>query len=162
MSKDIRQMIDKVKNFNQFINENYSNFDDVFNTIKIYIDFTLGSDKKINEYVPNTHIAEVFKEVLNACEKESMYPEVYHNLQDKDVKRISFLDKIDEYFNLELLEKNGEEEVHRVYQKLREKHDYIRNMLKLIDIRIPDEYNMRHKVKNDLKSDKIIISKSFN
>jgi hypothetical protein len=33
MSKEIRQMIDKVKNFNQFINENKSDIDDKLNII---------------------------------------------------------------------------------------------------------------------------------
>jgi len=80
LSKDIRQMIDKVKNFNQFINENYGDFNTIYKTIKTYIDFILKLETRINEYVPNTHIAEVFKEVLQACEKENMYPEIYHNI----------------------------------------------------------------------------------
>jgi len=159
----MRQIIDKVKNFNQFINENCADFNSVFKTIKTYIDFTLNSKTQINEYVPNTHIAETFKEVLQACEKESMYPEIYHNLPYEEYEHkegtysISFLDKINDYFNLEILNQNGIDEIHRAYQKLREKHDYIRQALKLIDTRIPIEYNMQHKIKNDLKSDKIKI-----
>jgi len=155
MSKEIRQMIDKVNNFNQFINENYGDFNNVFNTIKTYIDFTLKTEEQINEYVPNTHIAEVFKEVLQACEKENMYPEIYHNAIGNI--RISFLDILDDYLNLDILNKDGLNEIHRTYQKLREKYDTIRNNLKLIDTRIPDEYNMTHKIKKDLKTDKIII-----
>lgn len=69
-----------MKYFNQFINENYGDFNNIFKTIKTYIDFTLNSDVQINEYVPNTHIAKRFKEVLQACEKENMYPEIYHNI----------------------------------------------------------------------------------
>lgn len=155
-----------------------SNITEVFKTIKIYIDFTLKSKALINEYVPNIHIAETFKEVLQACEKESMYPEIYHNVKrysadyvkpensylysfingkyyPKESDRISFLDIIDNYFDLSLLKNNGIDEIERVYQKLRERDDIIRNSLKLIDTRIPYEYNMQHKIKKDLKSDKI-------
>jgi len=178
MSKEIRQMIDKVKNFNQFINENYGDFNSIFKTIKTYIDFTLNSDVQINEYVPNKHIAERFKEVLQACEKENMYPEIYHNITiggydsvgdkskfdyidgfyyNKEKMKISFIDYIDDYFNLERLKNKGIEEIHNTYQKLRDKKDIIRNNLMLIDTRIPHEYNMKHKQNNDLKSDKIRI-----
>ncbi len=171
-------MIDKVKNFNQFINENYGDFNSIYNIIKTYIDFTLNTKTQINEYVPNTHIAEVFKEVLQACEKENMYPEIYHNITtggydsvgdksnfdyingfyyNKEKMKISFIDYIDDYFNLERLKKDGIQEIHNTYQKLRDKKDKIRNNLKLIDTRIPHEYNMTHKIKKDLKADKIII-----
>lgn len=50
MSKDIRQMIDKVKNFNQFINENYGDFNTIYKTIKTYIDFILKLETQINEW----------------------------------------------------------------------------------------------------------------
>ena len=71
----------EVKKFVDFIHENYDDFDIVFNNIKKYIDFTLKCQTQINDYVPNRHIAEIFKEVLQACEKESMYPEIYHNVK---------------------------------------------------------------------------------
>jgi len=178
MSKDKKQMIDKVKNFNQFINEKYGDFNSIYNIIKTYIDFTLNTESQINEYVPNTHIAKVFKEVLEGCEKENMYPEIYHNITiggydsvedkskfdfiggkyyKKEKMRISFIDHIDEYFNLDRLTKYGTDEIHKTYQKLRDKYDIIRNNLKLIDTRIPNDYNMMHKIKKDLKTDKIII-----
>jgi hypothetical protein len=130
--------------------------------------------------VPNTHIAATFKEVLQACEKENMYPNIYHNIRKhsvdyvspekqhlydyidgyyfpKETYRISFLDYIDDYFNLKRLKTDGVNEIHRTYQKLREKDDIIRNNLKLIDTRIPYEYNMEHKIKKNLISDKIKI-----
>ena len=33
--------VDKVKNFNQFINENYGDFNTIYKTIKTYIDFNI-------------------------------------------------------------------------------------------------------------------------
>lgn len=168
-------MITKFKIYENF------NFNGVYNIIKSYINFALKSKTQINEYVPNTHIAEMFKEVLQACEKESMYPEIYHNVKrnnaadyvvperqhlydyidgryfPKETDRISFIDYIDDYFNLERLKNDGVSEINKTYQKLRERNDIIRNNLKLIDTRIPHEYNMQHKIKKDLKSDKIKI-----
>lgn len=158
------------------MNENY----DYFKTIKTYIDFLLKSKIKIDKYVPNIHIAEIFKEVLQACEKENMYPDIYHNVKrsaadyvilerrhlfnyiegqyfPKETDRISFLDNIDDYFNLSRLKQNGIDEINKTYQKLRERDDEIRNNLKLIDLKIPDKYNMTHKIKKDLISDKIKI-----
>ncbi|MCK9447310.1 hypothetical protein M0Q50_10705 [bacterium] len=166
--------------YNKFINENYDDFNVVFNNIKTYIGFVLKSKIKIDEYVTNTHIAEIFKEVLQSCEKENMYPEIYHNVKrfaadyvvperrhlydyingeyfPKETDRISFLDNIDDYFNLQRLKNDGQNEIIRTYQKLRERDDIIRNNMKLIDTRIPDEYNMLHKIKKNLKSDKIKI-----
>ena len=45
----------QVKIFDQFVNEKYSDFNNIFNTIKNYIDFTLKSEIQINKYVQNTH-----------------------------------------------------------------------------------------------------------
>lgn len=168
----------------KFISENYDDFDNIFKIIKAYIDFTLKSKIQIGEYVPNTHIAEIFKEVLQACEKESMYPQVYHNVKRNPVDyviperrhlydyidgqyfpnetdRISFLDNIDDYFNTSRLKQDGIIEIKKTYQKLREHKDIIRNNLILIDIQIPIEYNMLHKIKKDLKADKIKIKQKI-
>lgn len=156
-------------------------FEQVFAVVKKYISLTLKTKRQINEYVPNSHIAMVFKEVIQACEKESMYPDIYHNIKktaydyvkpelrheydyidgryhSKQTYKISFLDIIDEYFDESKLKENGIEEIHIVYQKLRGKYDTIRNNLKLINIVIPSEYNMEHKVKENLISDKIKIN----
>ena len=156
-------------------------FKTVYNTIRKYISFCLKSEEQINEYVPNTHIAEVFKDVLIQCELESMYPEKYHKIpnsifggadfvldknkdqyEEKDGKfykkgtfSVSFIDKISDYFNNKRLKEGGTEEVHKTYQKLREKDDYIRNNLKIIPTYLDDNYNMRHN--SDLKSQKIRI-----
>lgn len=167
-----------INNFEQFVNENYGDFNNIYKTIKTYIDFILKLETQINEYVPNTHIAEVFKEVLQACEKESMYPKIYHNIfsdgydsvgdkskfdyingkyYNKERMKISFIDIIDDYFNLDRLNNDGIDEIHRTYQKLRDKYDIIRNNLKLINYKIPHEYNTQHKHNKDLKSDKIRI-----
>jgi hypothetical protein len=58
MKDEIRKINDSVKNFKQFSNENSIKFDKVFKTIKKYIDFTLKTEIQINNYVPNTHIAD--------------------------------------------------------------------------------------------------------
>lgn len=169
-----------IKKYNQFKTENYGDFKKIFNTIKSYIDFTLDYEKQINNYIENIHIASTFKEVLKACEKESLYPEIYHNITVggfdsvsdkskfvrfngkyyyKEKMKISFIDIIDDYFNLERLNIDGVSEIIRTYNKLREKKDIIRNNLILIDTRIPYDYNMKHNVNSDLKTDKIKIVK---
>ena len=147
----------------------------MFNLIVEYIKKTLNSEKKINEYVPNTHIAEHFKDVLIYLELENMYPNEFHIehqttgeqwTKEKGTEYITNTVKSDyhilkwletgEYFNKELLKQNGEDEIHRVYQKLRDKYDEVRNTMKIVNIRL-DSYIMKHLVKKDLKSHKIKI-----
>lgn len=89
MKDEIRKINDSIKNFKQFSNENSIKFDKVFKTVKKYIDFTLKTEIQINNYVPNTHIAATFKEVLQACEKENMYPNIYHNIRKHSVDYVS-------------------------------------------------------------------------
>jgi len=135
-------------NFNEFLNEDVTqDFNKVYKIILTYIKSTCNSDLQINEYVPNTHIAETFREVLAACECESKYPTQFHeipnSIRSSNVEgtfKISFIDLIPEYFNLNRLNKDGVEEIHRVYQKLREKKDEIRNLLMLYKIYLPPEY----------------------
>ena len=112
---------------------------DIFNNIKAYIDLALGHEAEINEYVPNSHIAMTFKHVLEACEVESLHYQVY-----KDAG-ITFIDKIGLYFDENRLANDGVSEIHRTYQMLRHKDDYIRQALKLIDTRISHECNMYYK-----------------
>jgi len=173
MSKEMRQMIDKVKNFKQFITEKYDDFNNIYKSIKTYIDYTLKSETQINEYVPNTHIAKVFKDVLIYSELEDMYQNVFHNvkhdpydsigtnnpddydrLEDgryvkKETYSVGINDiLIPEYFDLKRLKIDGVDEIHRTYQKLREKKDKVRNTLKLGRIVLPYEYTDKNLTKS--------------
>ena len=174
MSKEMREQIDNFKNF--LLKENrVSTYNEMFNLIVEYIKKTLNSEKKINEYVPNTHIAEHFKDVLIYLELENIYPNEFHIehqttgeqwTKEKGTEYITNTVKSDyhilkwletgEYFNKELLKQNGEDEIHRVYQKLRNKYDEVRNTMKIVNIHL-DSYIMKHLVKKDLKSHKIKI-----
>jgi hypothetical protein len=64
------------------------------------------------------------------------------------------LTHINDYFNEQLLDDNGYNEIHRVYQKLRIKDDYLRNMIKLVQIELRDVI-MRDLVDKTLNADKI-------
>ena len=174
MSKEMREQIDNFKNF--LLKENrVSTYNEMFNLIVEYIKKTLNSEKKINEYVPNTYIAEHFKDVLIYLELENIYPNEFHIehqttgeqwTKEKGTEYITNTVKSDyhilkwletgEYFNKELLKQNGEDEIHRVYQKLRNKYDEVRNTMKIVNIHL-DSYIMKHLVKKDLKSHKIKI-----
>jgi len=174
MSKEMREHIDNFKNF--LLKENkVSSYNDMFNLIIEYIKKTLNSEKKINDYVPNTHIAEYFRDVLIYLELENMYPNEFHIehqttgeqwTKEKGTEYITNTVKSDyhilkwletgEYFNKELLKQNGEDEIHRVYQKLRDKYDEVRNTMKIVNIHL-DSYIMKHLVKKDLKSHTIKI-----
>jgi hypothetical protein len=74
MDKAIIEMIDKV--------------------IRAYIKYTLKVDERINEYVPNTHIAETFKDVLIYSELEAKNENVFHNVKQTFLLYNKFLLKI--------------------------------------------------------------------
>ncbi len=152
-----------------------SNYSETYNLIVSYIKQTLKSEKQINEYVPNSHIADTFKDVLIYLELEDMFPIEFHdehtcigstwssekgeektiNQEKSNYHILKYLETGD-YFNQELLIKNGSEEIHRVYQKLRNKYDEIRNTMKIVNISLSD-YIMVHLNNRDLKSHKIKI-----
>lgn len=121
-----------------------------------YIKYATDADEQINEFVPNSHIAEVFKEVLIYSELESMNEYVFHNVKyspydsigtnnpdnydrmedGRYVKKETFSVGINDllmpdYFDLERLKNDGTNEIHRTYQKLREKKDIVRNNIML-------------------------------
>ena len=157
MSTEMRGHIDKLKDF--IIKESVdksNDFETIDKVIRTYIKYVLKIDEKINEYVLNTHIAETFKEVLIYSELESKNEELFHNVKynpydsigtnnpdDYDrlkdgryVKKETYSVGINhllipEYFDLKRLNTDGVSEIHRVYQKLREKKDEVRNNIKL-------------------------------
>lgn len=170
-------MGNRIFNFNNYIlNENSKKtYEEVYDLIVKYINLTLESDIQINQYVPNTHIAKVFKDVLIFLELENMYYDDFHGeYQHKgeewseeggykevyttvktDIHFLKYLEN-GTYFNSELLKSNTEEEIHRVYQKLREKKDEIRNNILLARIKL-EHIIMPHLTKSNLDSHKIKI-----
>ena len=174
----------RIKRFNEQFNEEFDaelEYNKIYNRIIKYISFTLSSKEQINKYVPNTHIAEVFRDVLIHCELECMYPSVYHNHKSsdgynsvkpgtesqydfknglyykKETERYSFMDIVFDYFDPKRLKQNGEEEIESVYQRLREKKDPLRNLMKLVNIIIPRKYCVEHLSKRNLEAHKIRI-----
>ena len=153
MSKEMRENIDKFKDFilKESINKSID-FETIDKVIRTYIKYVLKINEKINGHVPNTHIAETFKDVLIYSELESKNDELFHNVKhhpydsigtnnpdDYDrledgryVKKETYSVGINhllipEYFDLKRLKSDGVSEIHRTYQKLRKKRDIVRN-----------------------------------
>ena len=146
-------------------------YEKAFKLISSYIRATIKIEEPINDYVPNSHIADVFKDVLRYLELENMYPNEFHNDHiekgeswtkakgteyHERVKKSNYhiLSRIGEYFDKDLLKENGKDEIHKVYQKLRIKDDYLRNLQKLVAIELRDTI-MNDLVDRNLKADKI-------
>lgn len=165
-----RVLMEEIKN-NHYIceNKNIGTFKTIDKTIREYIKQTLKSKIKINQYVPNTHIVDVFKDVLIYSELENENTEVFYNVKDnpydklgpntnpndydvmddgrfvkKETYSVGINDKIiPEYFDLKRLKENPIEEIRRTYQKLREKKDEVRNIIMLGRIVLPREYTYK-------------------
>lgn len=164
MSKEMRENIDKFKDFilKESINKSID-FETIDKAIRTYIKYVLKINEKINDHVPNTHIAETFKNVLIYSELESKNDELFHNVKhhpydsigtnnpdDYDrledgryVKKETYSVGINhllipEYFDLKRLKSDGVSEIHRTYQKLREKRDIVRNNILLGGIVLSD------------------------
>lgn len=134
------------------------------NIIRKYIKTTLDLPQ-IKQFIPNSHIAEVFKDVLIYIELESRFPESYHFIKHNPLTTLhsttdpSLYDKTDEgyvlketysvgaihlipeYFDTRRLKDNPAEEIHEVYQRLRDKKDELRNLIKLGRIVTPASVN---------------------
>lgn len=162
----------------------YGDFDEIYKTIKAYMVMAVNTEKQIASYVPNKHLAETFLDVLKACECESMHPRAFHNIkiehggansvrEDRlhlytlkedglyyrtEKYRMSFIDIINNYFNIERLNVEGVFEILNVYYTLRDKDDNIRNDLKLIHRYIPQKYYMVYRVGDLLKSSRMMIN----
>ncbi|MEZ4844186.1 MAG: TaqI-like C-terminal specificity domain-containing protein [Bacteroidia bacterium] len=89
---------------------------------------------QINDFVPNSHIVQLFEEVIDAL--------VYELYFEEDFKKagIEFMKYAQRDF--ESIEGKGEKEaisiIEKAYQTLREKDNEIRNNLKLMDIKLAD------------------------
>jgi hypothetical protein len=90
--------------------------------------------ENLNNHVPNSHIAQLFEEVIDAMVMELYFKE------DFEKAGITFIKYAERDF--ESIEGKSEKEqieiIHRAYQKLREKDNEIRNNLKLMDIKLAD------------------------
>jgi hypothetical protein len=95
---------------------------------------SLKSEITINTHVPNTHIAQLFEEVIDAMVMELYFKE------DFEKAGIAFIKYADRDFeNIEgKTEPEQIEIIHSAYQKLREKDNEIRNNLKLMNIKLQD------------------------
>lgn len=144
-----------------------NNFENIDKTIREYIKQTLKLATQIDKYVPNTHVAETFKDVLIYSELENENPKIFNNVKEDPYDSLGpnvdpndyditddgrFIKKetysvginnllLPEYFDLKRLKENPIDEINRTYQKLREKKDKVRNIIKLGKIVIRDYTN---------------------
>jgi adenine-specific DNA-methyltransferase len=90
--------------------------------------------EQVNEYVPNSHIVQLFEEVIDALFFELYFEEDFINA------KISFMKYAERDFKS--IEGLGKDEkiktIHQAYQTLREKNNEIRQNLKLMDTRLAD------------------------
>ncbi|MCW3805731.1 Eco57I restriction-modification methylase domain-containing protein [Plebeiibacterium marinum] len=109
---------------------------EINNPISTIVDYILKLKKlkQLNEFVPNSHISEIFEEVIDAMVFEVYFPEEFKKAG------ISFITYAERDF--ESIEGKQEEEqreiIHNAYQKLREKDNEIRNNLKAMKIELRD------------------------
>jgi hypothetical protein len=160
-----------------------NNFNKIDKTIRKYIKLTLTTNCEISEFVPNTHVAEVFKDILIYSELEDNNQKVFNNVKDNPYDSIGnnnpddyekqedgrYIKKktysvginnllISEYFDLNRLKIDAVKEIYRTYQKLRDKRDEVRNKILMGRIVLPYNYTNR----NLTKSHKIKISCTHN
>jgi len=92
-------------------------------------------DNQINPHVPNSHITQLFEEVIDAMVMELYFEEDFKNAGIEFIKYA-----VRDFKSIEHVETEEEkiEVIHEVYQKLRQKDNEIRNNLKLMDIKLAD------------------------
>lgn len=95
----------------------------------------LNEQDQINPHVPNSHIAKLFEEVIDAMVMELYFEEDFKKAciefiryAERDFKAIEHLKTEEEKIEV----------IHEAYQKLRQKDNEIRNNLKLMDIKLAD------------------------
>jgi hypothetical protein len=156
MSKEMRKYIDTFKD--RLLKENVSDakFEEAFNRVKSYIDYCLSLDKPIRNLIPNSHIAETFKDTLKLLEIEHLYPNEFKKIANDQIKLFKSVSVLDIVLN-DFSETNlTPSEIERVYLLRTDKHDFIRQNLKVIYTRMPDYVlnNLRNKT---VKTNNIII-----
>lgn len=105
-----------------------------FEILVDYIIAVLQLEIDVNPHVPNSHIAQLFEEVIDAMVMELYFKE---DFEKAGIEFIKYAER-----DFESIEGKPEPEqieiIHRAYQKLREKDNEIRNNLKLMDIKLAD------------------------
>jgi len=91
-------------------------------------------DKPINEHVANSHLVQLFEEVIDALVYELYFEEDFIKA---DIAFMKYAER--DFKSIEgKPEKEAIEIIHEAYQTLREKDNEIRNNLKLMDIKLAD------------------------
>jgi len=107
--------------------------DVIISTLHDYVNTLLNTSlKQLNDFVPNTHIAETFEEVIDAMVMELYFKE---DFEREGIEFIKYAER--DFKSIEgLAESEQIKVIHEAYQKLREKENEIRNNLKLMDTRL--------------------------
>jgi type I restriction-modification system DNA methylase subunit len=108
----------------------------LYSIVVDYILFLNAKDynKNINEHVPNSHIAQLFEEVIDALVYELYFEEDFKNA---GIEFMKYAQR--DFKSIEgKSEKDAIETIEKAYQTLREKDNEIRNNLKLMDIKLAD------------------------
>ncbi len=103
-------------------------------TLADYILSLYKIEEPINEYVPNSHIIQLFEEVIDAVVYELYFQESFEK------QKISFIRYVQRDFE-SIEDKSTEDAIkimHTAYQKLRDRDNEIRQNLKLMDTRLAD------------------------
>jgi len=109
---------------------------EVFSILVDYIIETKKTEKEqINPHVPNSHLVQLFEEVIDAMVMELYFEEDFKKVGiefikyvERDFKSIDNIETEEEKIDI----------IHEAYQKLRQKDNEIRNNLKLMDIKLAD------------------------
>ena len=128
----------------RWINNNVKEFpiqnskrQDSFHGIVEYVEFINCLDKLslINPHVPNSHLIQLFEEVIDAMVMELYFEE---DFKKAGIAFIKYAER--DFKSIERLktEKEKIETIHQAYQTLRQKDNEIRNNLKLMDIKLAD------------------------
>ncbi|MCH8486901.1 MAG: N-6 DNA methylase [Candidatus Cyclonatronum sp.] len=105
-----------------------------FEIIVDYIITVLKDDININSHVPNSHISQLFEDVIDAMVMELYFKE---DFEKAGIEFIKYAER--DFENIEGKQEFEQAEIiHRAYQMLREKDNEIRNNLKLMDIKLAD------------------------
>lgn len=106
-----------------------------FNKLVDYIVTLTNEKEQINPHVPNSHLVQLFEEVIDAMVMELYFEEDFKNVS---VEFIKYAQRDFTPIDQLKTEKEKIEVIQQVYQTLRQKDNEIRNNLKLMDIKLAD------------------------
>lgn len=112
-----------------FINQQYA-----FICLVHYVEYLNKTMNNIEDFVPNTHLVQLFEEVIDAMVMELYFKEDFEKV---GIEFIKYAER--DFKSIKEIEEHNQIEIIRdAYQKLREKDNEIRNNLKLMDIKLAD------------------------